>query len=106
MAIADSLRDYKNQDILVQGHTDNAVIRGALKEIFPTNWELSVARATAVVRFLHEVGRLEPERLSACGYSSYRPLVSNDTREGRRQNRRIEIILVHSDKKDAWVEAR
>jgi chemotaxis protein MotB len=106
MEIADALRDYKNQDILVQGHTDNAIIRGALKEIFPTNWELSVARATAVVRFLQEVGRIEPERLSACGYSFYRPLASNDTPEGRRQNRRIEITLVPSDKKDSPVKTQ
>ena len=91
--IADSLRDNLNQKILVEGHTDNVGIGTELRQRFPTSWELSTARATAVARFLQEVTGLEPERLSACGYSFYRPLAPNDTEEGRRQNRRIEIIL-------------
>jgi chemotaxis protein MotB len=65
----------------------------ALKEKFPSNWELSVARAAAVVRFLQKEGRLQPERLSARGYSFYQPVASNETKEGRHQNRRIEIVL-------------
>jgi len=92
--IADSLRDNRNQKILVEGHTDNVGIGSELRQRYPTNWELSTARATAVVRFLQEVTGLEPERLSACGYSFYQPLATNDTEEDRRQNRRIEIILV------------
>jgi len=64
-----------------------------LRDRFPTNWELSTARATAVVRFLQDDGGLNPERLTASGYSYYRPVASNDTEEGRSQNRRIEIIL-------------
>ena len=92
--IADSLRDNLTQKILVEGHTDNVGIGKELKQRYPTNWELSTARATVVVRFLQEVTGLEPERLSACGYGFYRPLAPNDTEEGRRQNRRIEIILV------------
>jgi chemotaxis protein MotB len=55
---------------------------------------LSTARATSVVRFLQDAGDIEPERLSACGYSYYRPVASNDSEEERSQNRRIEIILV------------
>ncbi|MEJ2166074.1 MAG: OmpA family protein, partial [Desulfobacterales bacterium] len=64
-----------------------------LQKRFPSNWELSTARAAAVVRFLQEVGGIKPERLSAVGYSFFRPVAPNTTEEGRRQNRRIEIIL-------------
>lgn len=78
----------------VQGHTDNVPITGALAKRFPTNWELSVARATNVVRFLQERAGLDPRLLSAAGYSEYRPKGPNDGDSGRRQNRRIEILLV------------
>jgi chemotaxis protein MotB len=78
----------------VQGHTDNVPISGALAKRFPTNWELSAARATNVVRFLQEQARLDPARLSAAGYAEYRPKGPNDSDAGRRQNRRIEILLV------------
>jgi len=93
LVLAESLRGHKEQKVVVEGHTDNRRVGPALKERFPSNWELSTARAAAVVRFLQEEGHLQPERLSARGYSFYRPLASNDTEEGRRQNRRIEIIL-------------
>ncbi len=78
----------------VQGHTDNVPIAGALAKRFPTNWELSVARATNVVRFLQEQAKLDPSRLYASGYSEFRPKRPNDTEAGRRQNRRIEILLI------------
>jgi chemotaxis protein MotB len=78
----------------VQGHTDNVPITGALAKRFPTNWELSAARATNVVRFLQEQAKLDPTRLSASGYAEFRPKGPNDTAAGRRQNRRIEIVLV------------
>jgi chemotaxis protein MotB len=64
-----------------------------LQKRFPSNWELSTARAAAVVRFLQEGVGIEPARLSARGYSFYRPVASNGNEDGRRQNRRIEIIL-------------
>ena len=80
--------------ITVEGHTDDVPIGLGLMERYPTNWELSAARAIGVVRIMQEKGWLEPERLSAAGYSYYRPVASNDTAEGRRQNRRIEITLV------------
>jgi chemotaxis protein MotB len=79
---------------VVEGHTDNVSVGSALKNRFPSNWELATARAAAVVRFLHEAAGLEPERLSATGYSYFKPIASNDTEEGRSQNRRIEVILV------------
>jgi chemotaxis protein MotB len=94
LKLTDSFRDNKNQNIVVEGHTDEVQIGPALLDRFPTNWELSTARATAVVRFLQEKGNIEPERLTASGFSFYRPVATNDTPEGRRENRRIEIILV------------
>ena len=93
LVVAESIRAHKDESILVEGHTDNRPLGPTLKEKFPSNWELSVARAAAVVRFLQKEGRLQPERLSAHGYSFYRPVASNKNKEGRRQNRRIEIIL-------------
>jgi len=96
LELADSLRENKGQKIIVEGHTDDVPIGLALMEKYPTNWELSAARAVGVVRFLQEKGWVEPERLSAAAYSHYQPVASNDTAEGRRQNRRIEIILAPS----------
>lgn len=93
LVVADSIRAHKDQKLLVEGHTDNTPLGPTLKERFPSNWELSTARAAAVVRFLQKEGQLKPERLSARGYSYYRPVASNQTKEGRHQNRRIEIIL-------------
>jgi len=94
LGLADSLRENKNQNIVVEGHTDDVPIGLVLMDKYPTNWELSAARATGVARFLQEKGWLEPERLSVAAYSYYKPVASNDTAKGRRQNRRIEIILV------------
>ena len=93
LVVADSIRAHKDQNLLVEGHTDNLPLGASLKDRFPSNWELSTARAAAGVRFLQKEGRLQPERLSARGYSYYRPVASNQTKEGRHQNRRIEIIL-------------
>ena len=90
---ADSLKEAKNQDIIVEGHTDNVPLGAALRKRYPSNWDLSTARAAAVTRFFQEEGGIRPERLSVRGYSSYRPVATNKTEEGRQQNRRIEIIL-------------
>ena len=87
------LKKATNRRIEVQGHTDNNPIRGALTKKFATNWELSTARAINVARFLQDEAGVAPAMLSAAGYSEYRPKASNDTEEGRRQNRRIEIVL-------------
>jgi chemotaxis protein MotB len=77
----------------VQGHTDDRALKGGGR--YPTNWELAGARAASVVRVLEEAG-VDPKRLSAVSYGSNRPLVSNETPEGRAQNRRIEVRLVPS----------
>lgn len=76
----------------VMGHSDDRPIEGALAEQFPTNWELAGARASSVVRALQELG-VDPDLLSAVSFGPYQPLASNETAEGRAQNRRIEIRL-------------
>jgi chemotaxis protein MotB len=91
--MANPLKENKEQKIMVEGHTDDIPLSEGLKNLFPSNWELSTARAAAVVRFFQEQAGIEPERLSATGYSFYRPVAPNTTEEGRHQNRRIEIIL-------------
>ncbi len=88
------LKNTKGKVIRVEGHTDNVPIAGELAKTYPTNWELSTARATNVVRFLQEKVGIEPERLQAVGLSEYRPVASNKTPAGRAQNRRIEIALM------------
>lgn len=93
LTLAESLKQTNNQQIVVEGHTDNVSLSAELAKIFPSNWELSAARAAAVARFLQTEGGLDPLRLSVRGYSYYRPVAPNSTEEGRRQNRRIEIIL-------------
>ncbi|MDY6881255.1 MAG: OmpA family protein [Thermodesulfobacteriota bacterium] len=90
---APSLRMNKSKRIIVEGHTDNLPVRSSGKEDILSNWDLSTRRAVSVVRFLAERLGIESERLSAVGYSHYRPVASNSTEEGRSQNRRIEIIL-------------
>jgi chemotaxis protein MotB len=91
--VGDALKGYENKVIRVVGHTDNVPVAKSLQGTFPTNWELSVARATNVVRFLQEVG-IPPERMVVSGRGEYDPVASNDTAEGRQKNRRIEILLI------------
>lgn len=91
--VGDALKGYENKIIRVVGHTDNVPVAKALQKTFPSNWDLSVARATNVVRFLQEVG-IPPERMVAAGRAEYDPVAPNDTPEGRQKNRRIEIMLI------------
>ncbi len=88
------LKDVKDKRIEVDGHTDNVPIVSSLKKRFPTNWELSTARATEVVRYLQEHGGIDPALLSATGFGEYQPVAPNDTDEGKHKNRRIEIVLL------------
>jgi chemotaxis protein MotB len=92
--VGDILKDVADKDIRVEGHTDNVPISPRLQQTFPSNWELSTARATNVVHFLQDRVGIAGERLSACGFSQYSPVAVNDTPEGRAQNRRIQIELV------------
>jgi chemotaxis protein MotB len=91
--VGDALKGYQDKVIRVVGYTDNVPVAESLQDKFPTNWELSVARATNVVRFLQDVG-VPPQRMVASGRGEYDPVASNDTSEGRRKNRRIEIMLI------------
>jgi chemotaxis protein MotB len=77
-------------EVRVEGHTDNVPVATAT---YPTNWELSSARATAVLRALLDVG-VAPNRLRAAGYAEYRPVATNVTPEGRAQNRRADIVIL------------
>ena len=76
--------------VRVEGHTDNVPIYTAR---YPSNWELSIARAVSVVKYFAESGKINPQRLSAVGYGATRPLVPNDSPANRTRNRRVEIVL-------------
>ena len=91
--LADTVRDKPDQHLVVAGHTDSVPISRNLQTKFPTNWELSAARAAAVIRYLQHQCELDPKRISLRAYSHYRPSASNRTKKGRRLNRRIEIIV-------------
>ena len=88
-AVAEVLKKLPNS-IDVEGHTDNVPIRN---QQFPSNWELSAARAASVVHLFSRYG-VNPRRLSSIGYSEYRPKSSNATAEGRLQNRRVKIVVL------------
>jgi chemotaxis protein MotB len=88
------LKNTQDKMIRVEGHTDNVPIHPNLQDKFATNWELSTARATNVVRFLQDKIGIKGIRLQAVGMSEYHPVASNETSGGRSQNRRIEINLL------------
>jgi len=94
LKIAAFLAQHPELKIHVIGHTDNVPIRGNARLRFPTNWELSTARALAAVRFLTERAGVDPRRLGAVGYGEYRPVADNSTPEGRARNRRIAITIL------------
>jgi len=87
------LKDVKDKSIRIEGHTDDVPISRALAQRYPTNWELSAARAINVARYLQDQG-IDPANLSAVAYGEWEPVATNDTPEGRAKNRRIEIVLV------------
>lgn len=89
--VSAKLKDIPHQ-VIVAGFTDNIPIRGTLTKKFPTNWELAGARAASVVRLLEEQG-VDSNKLTAVSFGENEPVASNDTAEGRSQNRRIEIRL-------------
>ena len=88
--VAEILRPLPNQ-VRVEGHTDNLPIK---TDRFPSNWELSTARATSVIRFFIEEKQLDPERLSAAGYGEYRPIDTNESAAGRARNRRVDLVIL------------
>ena len=88
--IAEILNHY-DFDIRVEGHTDNQKIHNAE---FPSNWELSAARAMEVLHIFVEKFNVDPSRLSAAGYAEYHPHAPNDTPEGRKMNRRVDLVVM------------
>lgn len=91
--VLDTLRNVKGKRIVVEAHSDNVPVRGRLQQRYPTNWELSAARAMNVVRYLETKG-VPPALLSGLGYGEHAPIALNDTEVGRRNNRRMRIILM------------
>jgi len=91
--VGEALKGYEDKIVRVVGHTDNVPIGKSMQAQFPSNWELSAARATTVVRSLEAAG-VPPGRLAASGRAEYSPVASNDDPDGRRRNRRIEITLI------------
>jgi chemotaxis protein MotB len=91
--VGEALKNIKGKKIRVTGHTDNVPIRPDYIYKFPSNWELSAARAASVVRYFQEKIDLDPKDLEAVGRSFYQPEASNDTKEGRARNRRVEILI-------------
>lgn len=91
--VGEILKNVQGMQIRVVGHTDNRPIRKEYKHKFPSNWELSAARAAAVVRYFQGETGLDPKSLEIVGRSLYRPVASNETEEGRAQNRRVEVII-------------
>jgi chemotaxis protein MotB len=90
--ITQAISKYSNS-IRIEGHTDNRPIKTSQ---FPSNWELSTARATNIVHYLVDAHMFPPERLSAIGYGEYRPIATNDTEEGRQKNRRVDVVVLSS----------
>ena len=79
------------RNIGIEGHTDNEPIKYSG---WKSNWELSSARATSVLHYMVDERGIDPKRVSATGYGEYRPVASNDTPEGRKQNRRVELVVL------------
>lgn len=80
-----------DNNVVVEGHTDSTPIN---TDKFPSNWELSTARATNIIAYMIKSGSINPKRLSAVGYGEYMPIADNTSNEGRLQNRRVDIIIL------------
>ena len=88
-----TLRGLNPQAVRIEGHSDNSAIKWELFGSFTSHWDLALARATAVARYLHEHSGLDPRRLAASSYGEFRPLKGNDTPEGREANRRVVLVV-------------
>ena len=91
--VVEILKNMQDKNIRVEGHTDNVRITSKLARIYPSNWELSAARAINVTKYLQQQG-IDPAILSATAFGEYQPLADNSTAEGKAKNRRIAIILL------------
>jgi chemotaxis protein MotB len=90
--LAQAIETFPNH-IRIEGHTDNVPINTSR---FPSNWELSTARATMIVRYLLDHFEFTPDQLSATGYAEFRPVETNETSDGRLQNRRVDFVILSS----------
>ena len=90
--IAESLNAYPDRAISVEGHTDDVPVIQHIR--YESNWELSSARALAALNYFQQTNRVDPKRLKLVGYGEYHPVASNETSEGRKLNRRIEIRML------------
>ena len=90
--IVEILAKIKNF-VIIEGHTDSTPIK---TEKYPSNWELSTGRATNLIKYLIEKGNISPERLSAVGYGEYVPIADNTSNNGRKLNRRVDIIILEN----------
>jgi chemotaxis protein MotB len=88
--VAKILNAYPDMHFMIEGHTDNKPIHTAC---VPDNWDLSIRRATAVIRLLQKEYNVNPARMVAAGHGEYEPIASNDTDAHRAQNRRITIVM-------------
>ncbi len=94
-SVADEIRaSYRGRNLRVEGHTDSNPIGPALKVTYPSNWELSAARAASVVRHLQWTHKMSPDRFEVVGFGPYAPVATNDTEKGRRENRRVRIAVL------------
>jgi chemotaxis protein MotB len=100
--VSDVLKKAHDRDIQIEGYADSNQISGILMDKYATNWELSTARATAVVRYLVEKADINPTRISAVGYGESHPVASNATPEGRAFNRRVNIVLLPMKKQTGY----
>lgn len=91
--VGDILKNVAGKQIRVVGHTDNKAILPEYRNKFPSNWELSAVRASAVVRYFQKEIGLDAKNMEAVGRSFYEPIASNETEKGRAQNRRVNIII-------------
>lgn len=93
-SIGKVVKELSKMDIRVEGHTDSVGIGPKIRKTYPTNWELSTARATNVVKYLKEKAGIDPKYLTASGLAKYRPVLDNKTEKERAKNRRVEIVLI------------
>lgn len=87
------LDEYPDRGILIEGHTDNVPVAPKFRDRFRSNWDLSTARALAVLHYILEKKGTPPERFAVIGYGEERPIADNGTEEGRRKNRRVVITI-------------
>ena len=83
-----------NNPLRLEGHTDNVPINSSQ---FPTNWELSTARATNGLKYMLKHFDIDPDKISATGYAEFRPVADNSTTEGRGKNRRVDLVMLSAD---------